>query len=128
MPAFPFRFLDVADRLPRRRLTHDICFIFLQCIHAACGLIMVAVLPQIYYYDSFCDILDGLEDYIIADLVAVMARVRACVVIRGHPVLAWKQIEGQMVSRLSHSTSLPLLHACAFHGALPPGMCCTRGV
>ena len=42
-------------------------------------LICRAVLPQIYYYDSFCDIFDGLEDYIIADLVAVMARVRAWV-------------------------------------------------
>ena len=51
-------------------------------------LIIWAVLPQIYYYDSFCDILDGLEDYVIADLVAVMARVRACIPNPEQPVLA----------------------------------------
>ncbi len=48
------------------------------------GLMSVAACPQIYYYDSFCDILDCLEDYIIADLVAVMARVRAYVLNSTH--------------------------------------------
>lgn len=32
---------------------------------------------QVHQYSEFSDVLEGLEDYIVADLVAVMARVRA---------------------------------------------------
>ena len=52
-----------------------------------------AVLAQIYHYDPFCDILDGLEDYIIADLVAVMARVRALVANPEAPVPFFEKTE-----------------------------------
>ena len=46
---------------------------------------------QIYYYDSFCEILDCLEDCIVADLVAVIARVRGRAAIPEQPVTAYEQ-------------------------------------
>lgn len=36
---------------------------------------LVGRVTQVHQYDAFADVLEGLESFIVADLVAVMARV-----------------------------------------------------